>query len=404
MKAGISDADDGRLMKVLFLAPQPFFEARGTPINVRNVVTALSARGHIIDLLVYPHGEDVDIPRVTIQRVTRIPGLKKAPIGPSKEKIVYDAVMFFHALWLMLTRKYDAVHAVEDSAFIAWPLCAIFRIPFVFDMDSMMSDQLRYSGFAKAGFLLRIFEWMETSALKSAKAVITVCQSLTDAAKQRIPVEKIHQIEDIPMDPPPAPDGYAPERLRRELGLGADKLVCVYTGNLESYQGVDLMLESGVEVAKREPKAVFVIVGGSSDDVAKYRRIADALGVAGNFVFTGHKGPEWMELYYAMADVLLSPRTKGTNTPLKIYTYLKTGKPIVATDLPTHTQALNGEIAVLVKPEKMAYSGGILLLLKDKELREKLGGRGKDFVEKNFNPEIFGGKLAAVYERLKRVD
>lgn len=388
-------------MRILFLAPQPFFEARGTPINVRNVVTALSGLGHDIDLLVYPHGADVKIPRVTIHRVARIPGLKKAPIGPSKEKLVYDALMFFHALWLMLTRKRDAVHAVEDAVFIAWPLCALFRTPFVFDMDSVMSDQLRYSGFAGAGVLLRLFEWMETSALKSAKVIITVCQSLTDAAKLRVPAVKIHQIEDIPMDPSPAPDGYTAERLRREMGVGDDRLVCVYTGNLESYQGVDLLLYSAMEVVKREPKALFIIVGGAVEDVAKYGQVAESLGVADNVIFTGHKGPEWMQLYYEMADVLLSPRMKGSNTPLKIYTYLKTGKPIVATDLPTHTQALNGEIAVLAKPEKMAYAEGILLLLKEKELREKLGARGKGFVEKNFNPEIFGEKVAIAYERLR---
>ncbi len=391
-------------MRILFLAPQPFFEARGTPINVRNVVTALSGLGHDVDLLVYPHGEDVQIPRISIHRVARIPGLKKAPIGPSKEKLVYDALMFVHASWLMLTRRYDAVHAVEDAAFIAWPLCALFRTPFVFDMDSVMSDQLRYSGFIGDGALFKLFEWMETSALKSAKVVITVCQSLTEAAKLRVPAEKIHQVEDIPIEPPPPPDGYTTARLEKELGIGSGRLTAVYTGNLESYQGADLLIESAVEVVKREPLAVFVIVGGAEADVEKYRRKAETLGIAGSVIFTGHKGPEWMQLYYDMADVLLSPRVKGTNTPLKIYTYLKTGKPVVATDLPTHTQVLNGEIAVLAKPEKMAYSEGILLLLKDKGLRERLGGCGKDFVEKNFNREMFDKKMASAYENLRRQD
>jgi len=388
-------------MRILFLAPQPFFEARGTPINVRNVVTALSGLGHDVDLLVYPHGENVDIPNVAIHRVIKVPGLKKAPIGPSKEKLVYDALISIHALWLMLTRRYDAIHAVEDSAFIAWPLGWLFRTPFVFDMDSVMSDQLRYSGFVGDGVLLRMFEWMETSALNSAKAVITVCGSLTQAACARVPSGKVHQVEDIPMDPPPPPAGYTTARLKKELGIGEGRLIAVYTGNLEPYQGADLMIEAAVEVVKREPLAVFVIVGGAEADVEKYRRMAETLGVAANVIFTGHKGPEWMALFYEMADVLLSPRVKGTNTPLKIYTYLKTGKPVVATDLPTHTQVLNGEIALLAKPEKMAYSEGILLLFRDKELCERIGGRGKDFVEKNFNREMFDKKIASAYETLR---
>lgn len=388
-------------MRILFLAPQPFFEARGTPINVRNVVTALSGLGHSVDLLAYPHGEDVVIPNVAIHRVIKVPCLKKAPIGPSKEKLVYDALMSFQAFWLMLTRRYDAVHAVEDAAFIAWPLCWLFRTPFVFDMDSVMSDQLRYSGFIGDGVILRLFEWMETSALNSAKVVITVCESLTEAAIRRVPAGKVHQVEDIPMDPPPAPAGYTPAILKKELGIGADRLTAVYTGNLESYQGADLMIDAAAEVVKREPQVVFVVVGGAGADVEKYRRKAETLGIAGNVIFTGHKGPEWMALFYGLADVLLSPRVKGTNTPLKIYTYLKTGKPVVATDLPTHTQVLDGGIAVLAKPEKMAYSDGILLLLKNKELRERLGGRGKGFVEKNFNREIFDKKIASAYANLR---
>ncbi len=73
-------------MKILFIAPQPFFEVRGTPINVKLLVTALSELGHSVDLLVYPHGEYVSIPNVTVKRVAKIPGLGKAPIGPSKAK------------------------------------------------------------------------------------------------------------------------------------------------------------------------------------------------------------------------------------------------------------------------------------------------------------------------------
>ena len=46
--------------------------------------------------------------------------------------------------------------------------------------------------------------------------------------------------------------------------------------------------------------------------------------------------------------MLVSPRIRGTNTPLKIYSYLRSGKPIVATDLLTHTQVLSPEVARLV--------------------------------------------------------
>ncbi|MBI4667146.1 MAG: glycosyltransferase family 4 protein [Nitrospinae bacterium] len=387
-------------MRILFLAPQPFFEARGTPINVRNMVTALSELGHEVDLLVYPHGDNVDIPNVRIHRVIRIPGLGKAPIGPSKEKVIYDAAMMIHAFTTLVRGKYDAIHAVEDAAFMAWPLSWLFGVPFVFDMDSIMSDQLRYSRFMRDGFLLKAFERMESAALRSASMVITVCGHLTEAAALRVDRSKIFQIEDTPMTGAPPP-GLAVEKLRAELGLPEGCEPVVYTGNLEKYQGIDLLLDSAVEVAREHPSVRIVVVGGSGADVEKYKAKAGAMGLGANVVFAGPKPPETMPTYYELADILVSPRIEGTNTPLKIYTYLDTGKPVVATDLPTHTQALNRDVAMLARPEKMEFARAILLLLNDKGLRRALGDRGREYVRSNFSYASFRKKLEEAYKHIR---
>lgn len=388
-------------MKILFLAPQPFFETRGTPINVRLMTTALAELGHDIDLLVYPHGQDIHIPGVNIIRVAKIPGVGKAPIGPSKEKILYDMVMFVKALWLCMHNRYDMIHAVEEAVFIANLLSRMFRAPFVFDMDSHMTDQLRYSKFMKSGVILRLFEKMEISALKNSSAVITVCKHLTDVAARYVDKSRIHQIEDIPLQSPPPPDDASPSNLRAELKIPETAPVALYTGNLEKYQGIDLLMDSIPYVIKDTPETMFVIVGGNEKDIAKYRARAGELGVAGNVVFAGQRPVEWMTVFMSMADILLSPRSEGTNTPLKIYTYLESGKPIVATDMPTHTQVLTHDVAILVKPEKVEYANGILLILKDERMRKTVGDRGKAFVEKNFNYEVFKSKTDAVYRSIK---
>ncbi|MBI5814121.1 MAG: glycosyltransferase family 4 protein [Nitrospinae bacterium] len=384
-------------MRILFLAPQPFFEERGTPFNVRLMLMALSELGHTVDILAFPHGADVAIPNVSIHRVWQTPGLGKAPIGPSKTKIAYDALMMAKATMMAFTNKYDVVHAVEESVFIARLLKMFFGIPYVYDMDSHMSDQLKYSGFFKDGPLLSAFGKMETDALKKASSVITVCKYLTDAAAKYVDPSIIHQIEDIPLDSPPPPQGITVETVRRDIHIPENAPIAVYTGNLEKYQGIDLLLESAAEVATVMPEARFVIVGGDAASIAKYTSAARVLGIGRNVIFTGPKPVELMALYYQMADVLLSPRIEGTNTPLKIYTYLKTGKPVAATDLPVHTQALTRQIAVLARPEKVEYASAILLLLKSKELREEIGGRGKEFVERNFNYDVFKRKTAEAY-------
>ena len=66
---------------------------------------------------------------------------------------------------------------------------------------------------------------------------------------------------------------------------------------------------------------------------------------------------------------LVSPRLHGENTPFKVYTYLASGKPVVATRLPTHTQLMDDSIAVLVEPTAAGLAGGIRSVLADPRSR-----------------------------------
>ncbi len=390
-------------MKILFLAPQPFFEERGTPINVRLVLRSLTDLGHTVDLLTYPYGADVKIPGVTIRRTVRIPGVGKPPIGPSKEKIVYDMVMSLYAFFMSLFKRYDVIHAVEESVFIALVLRTIFRVPFVFDMDSHMTDQLRYSKFMKMGPLLKFVEWLETTSLKKSACIVTVCSALTDVAKPHTDGKKIFQIEDIPPELPDPPDGVTGVSIRKELKIADDELVALYTGNLESYQGIDLLMNAAPFVALEVPSVRFVIVGGDDKSVKKYKQMAGELAVSRNVIFTGPKPMSHMRPFYDMADILLSPRSEGNNTPLKIYSYLETGKPVVATDMPTHTQVLTNETAQLARPEKMEYARSVLLLLKDEALRNRIGDTARRYVKRNFNYEVFRSKMERAYKNIDRI-
>ena len=89
-----------------------------------------------------------------------------------------------------------------------------------------------------------------------------------------------------------------------------------------------------------------VLAGGKPDQVR--RRAAGAgAGIDDGHVFAGERPAAEIPAYLLAADVLVSPRSRGTNTPLKIYQYLRSGKPIVATRLLTHTQVLSDETAIL---------------------------------------------------------
>ena len=79
--------------RVLLVTPQPFYEDRGTPIAVRYVAQALSELGAFVDILAFPVGRSVKIPRVRIMRCANPLGLQQVPIGFSWRKIVLDATL-----------------------------------------------------------------------------------------------------------------------------------------------------------------------------------------------------------------------------------------------------------------------------------------------------------------------
>jgi hypothetical protein len=98
-------------MHILMIAPEPFFEPRGTPFSEFHRIRALVTLGHTVDLVTYPFGRDVEMRGLTIRRCLRPPFVKHVRIGPSWAKVPLDLSLALSAARLALTRKYDAVHS-----------------------------------------------------------------------------------------------------------------------------------------------------------------------------------------------------------------------------------------------------------------------------------------------------
>ena len=98
--------------------------------------------------------------------------------------------------------------------------------------------------------------------------------------------------------------------------------------------------------------------------------------------------------------MLASPRIAGTNTPLKIYSYLRSGKPIVATDLLTHTQVLDRDVAMLVRPEAEAFARAIVALIDDPRLRNRLAAAARERADARYSREVYLARTRLVCERL----
>jgi glycosyltransferase involved in cell wall biosynthesis len=388
---------DGKRLRILFLAPQPFFEVRGTPLAVLAMVRALIGLGHRVDLLTFPQGDPVDVPGLTHRRSLRLP-VGRVRAGPSLAKMALDVPFLGEAVWRMATGGYDVVHAVEEAAHLAAPFARLLGLPLVADVDSSIPDQLRYSGFAARGPLLRAAEVLERFALRRAAVVVTVCRSLTEGVRAQAPDVPVFQVEDPPLvdaSDPPAPE--AVEALRRELGLGGAPVV-LYSGNLEPYQGVDLL----VDAAARVPEARFLFMGGEPAQIEVLRARAATAGVGGGCVFAGPRPPSTLPLFLALSDVLASPRRQGANTPFKIFTYLASGRPLVATRIPTHTQLLDDSLAILVEPSAEGLAAGIRQALDHPGEAATRARRGQELIDREYSPARYREKVRSAYEEVAR--
>lgn len=384
-------------MKILLLAPQPFFQERGTPIAVDLLLRALSARGESVDVLTYHEGSDVAYPGVVIHRIPKIPFIHNISPGPSFKKFVCDCLLFWSALRMSLRQRYDLVHAVEESVFAAFIIRLLRGIPYLYDMDSSLAGQImdKYPPLRLLAWPLRFFEAL---AIRHAEVVVPVCDALAENVRRFHPkrVTVLHDISLLNID------GYSAATepsLRRELNISGP--LVMYVGNLERYQGIDLLLRSFALAHKQVPQSQLVIVGGRDEHIQHYREQARSLGTNGSVHFLGPRPVASLAGLLQQADILVSPRIQGGNTPMKVYSYLDSGTAVLATRLPTHTQVMDSSVAELADPTPEAFGQGLLRLLTDAKRRATLGQAARALILKCYSYPAFERTLQQLYKELE---
>jgi glycosyltransferase involved in cell wall biosynthesis len=105
--------------------------------------------------------------------------------------------------------------------------------------------------------------------------------------------------------------------------------------------------------------------------------------------------------YLQQADILISPRREGSNTPMKIYSYMLSGKPILATRIRAHTQVVDDECAMLVEPQAEDIARGLSELVNDPARRERLGAAARQRAANRYSLEAFREKVRLAYELLE---
>src|SRR6266542_1537829 len=222
-------------MRILMIAPEPFFEPRGTPFSEYHRIRALLELGHTVDLVTYPFGRDVTLPGLRVFRSARPPLMTGIGIGPSWRKVPLDLALFLSACRRAMTGTYDAIHSHEEGSWFGVVLAGLLRLPHLYDMHSSLPQQLTNFAYSRSRVVKRIFGALERFVVRRSRVVIVICPQLEDVVRAIDTAVPSVLIENAPGsgDAPVEGSGAA---VRRALGIGEGAPVVLYTGTFEAYQ------------------------------------------------------------------------------------------------------------------------------------------------------------------------
>lgn len=348
---------------------------------MRQLLLALSQLSYEVDMLTFPLGQTVEIPRVHYVRVANLFGVRRVPIGFSLSKVLLDMGLISRLARLLSRGGYRCIHAVEEAAFPAVLLGHRFRVPVIYDMQSSLPEQmakhLAFRNVVAQSALCRAERWL----LRNADSVVSSA-GLARRVRGMVPNARLREWQFAAMLPPASQEET--EKLRRDLAIEPGRPVVLYSGTFESYQGLPELLAAIPHVREAAPNATFVLVGADEAGGTTVERGHADLVREGALRVVRRQPRERIPAFLSLADVVISPRSYGDNLPLKVFDYLAAGKPIVATDIPAHRSVLDESRALFTPSWSPEIASAIVRLLRDRELAGSLGRAGRAYAEARF--------------------
>jgi glycosyltransferase involved in cell wall biosynthesis len=386
-------------MRILKIVPQAFYSTRGTPLSAYHRARELVARGHEVDILTYAIGAP---PPGLEARVFRSRGphfSRNLAAGPSRLKIWYDLLLFLNLLYRLTRQRYDLLYAHEEGAFLARIAGWLFRVPYVYDMHSSLPLQITDWKFSRSPRVINLFRWVERVSVRGACAVVAISPAVERAAKAVAEnVRSVVIVNHFELGEAGPADQGAMIRQRHNIPL--ENKVILYTGSFVELQALDLLIDAVPRVVAAVPNVTFLLVGGTPAEMAPLRAQAEKLGVSSHVILEEGRPQHEMPQYLSAADVVVSPRVQGINPPGKLFSYLASARPVVATNTLVHNQLLDEKCAILTPPNAEGIADGLISALTDSQRVAEVVVEAQAFLRrycsKPARDEAYGGLFDAV--------
>ena len=390
------------VLKILHIAPTPFFADRGCHIRIRNEIESLAERPVKVILCTYHLGKDVS--GIDIRRIPRIPGYKKLDAGYSPFKFPADIFLFFLVLKTCLREQPDLLHGhLHEGALIGWAVKKILfwrSMPLIMDMQGSLSGELTSYGTVKSGgFVRRIVVRIEAMICKMVDFFF--CSSAesqnTLVTRFHVSPEKTTLLQDV------VPDIFFLEQnkkgLRRKMGIPAGKKVVLYTGSLLSGKGVHFITRAMAGLLKVRDDLFFVLVGYPKDNVAAFIR---KNGLEKYVLLPGQVAYGDLPRWLSIADIALEPKESDSGEASgKLLHYMAAGLPVVCFDTENNRKFLGEPGYYARERTPLAFARAILAAIEDRNGIGR-GVRGRERMQEQYSMPALGKRLATAYEQMVR--
>lgn len=359
-------------MKILHIAPTPFFSNRGCHIRIENIM-CISESFAKCSVCTYHHGDDIQ--NREIHRIWTIPGYHRRTAGFSIYKILADVFLLLLVLGKTLKGSPHLLHGhLHEGALIAWTVRTLLfwrHLPVVMDMQGSLSRELvTYKTFGEQSIWIRFFRTVESWICRLPDHFI--CSS---DESRRILIEDFGVKQEkvtLLMDTVPKGfmNGFDRETCRKLLGFSKDNLLILYTGSLLPGKGLEIILEMMPAVIQQYPQIKFCLVGYP---VKETRRHVLELGVENAVLLPGEVPYFQLPKFLAAADIALEPKMGSSGEASgKLMHYMVALLPVVCFKTPNNVQLL-GEDAVYASEETgEAFKEALCHIIESEALRTRL--------------------------------
>lgn len=356
-----------------------------------------------------PGGDDfAELPRM--EYVDGVPyyHLSTAPeIPPKKPLQQYVAGYSDRLRSLALECKPFVIHAASNhwNGLAAVVAARELGVPSVYEVRGLweVTRGSRNPSWAEGG-MYKFISAMERDAAQAADKVIAITQGLADELIERgVDPDKIVLV----------PNGVNSDRfsvipkdaeLAETLGVSG-KTVIGYVGSLLDYEGIDLLLQAAQKLkAERSDFAVLLVGDGAERE--QLEADAHERGLDDIVIFTGRVPHEQVESYYSLVDITPFPRRAlpvcEMVSPLKPLEAMAMGKAVIASNVQALSEMVEDGVTGILhtKDDVTSLTDGIRDLLDDKGLRDRLGKKGREWVEQARNWAALTSIISNVYQEL----